>query len=86
MASKKIVVKAENGLHARPAGIFVKSASKFNSDVFVETNGKKVNAKSIMGLMSLGIKQNQEVTIITEGADEAAALEELSAVMAEHLE
>lgn len=81
MLEKKIVVKAANGLHARPAGLLVKAAGKYTSEVSLLVNGKKVNAKSIIGIMSLGVKENQEVTIVAEGADEAAAIEDVAAVL-----
>ncbi|WAH37891.1 HPr family phosphocarrier protein [Alicyclobacillus dauci] len=66
------------GLHARPASVFVAEANKFSSDVFVEADGKRVNAKSILGLLTLGLPQGTTITIITEGSDAEQALNTLS--------
>ena len=65
---KVVVIKNETGLHARPAGMFVKKASEFTSTVEVKCKGKVVNAKSIMGIMSLGLGKGEEVTICAAGA------------------
>ncbi|EPZ52711.1 MULTISPECIES: HPr family phosphocarrier protein [Alicyclobacillus] len=75
---KEVTLKNASGLHARPASLFVAEASKFSSDVFVEVDGKRVNAKSILGLLTLGIPQGKTITIITEGSDEEAALNTLT--------
>lgn len=74
------VVKIVNasGLHARPAGMFVKKAAEFKSSVDVIAKGKTVNAKSIMGIMSLGLAQGDELTIVTNGEDQEAAVNALA--------
>lgn len=74
------VVKITNptGLHARPAALFVQIAGKFTSSVWIGKGEKKVNAKSIMGLMSLAISQGTEVVIGAEGEDEHLAVKELT--------
>lgn len=72
-------------MQARPAALFVQEANRFTSDVFLEKNGKKVNAKSIMGLMSLAVSTGTEVTLIAEGEDEKEALEKLSAYVQEEV-
>nr|WP_208416412.1 HPr family phosphocarrier protein [Thalassobacillus devorans] len=72
-------VELETGLQARPAAQFVQLANRFSSDIFIEKDGKRVNAKSIMGLMSLAIGADEEVLLITEGSDEEPAMEELQA-------
>lgn len=77
MAQKTFTVTAETGIHARPATLLVQTASKFDSDVHLEYKDKKVNLKSIMGVMSLGVGKDAEITIITEGSDEAEALNSL---------
>ena len=82
---KVVVIKNETGLHARPAGMFVKKASEFTSTVEVKCKGKVVNAKSIMGIMSLGLGKGEEVTICAAGADEEAAYEAVSKFMQENL-
>jgi len=64
----------EAGLHARPAALFVQVASKFTSRIWVQTDSKKVNAKSIMGVMSLGVYLGEEITLIVEGKDEKEAI------------
>ncbi|WP_455538587.1 HPr family phosphocarrier protein [Terrisporobacter sp.] len=74
---KVVVIKNETGLHARPAGMFVKKASEFTSTVEVKYKDKVVNAKSIMGIMSLGLKKGEEITICAHGADEQAAVDAL---------
>ncbi|QPC46157.1 phosphocarrier protein HPr [Mangrovibacillus cuniculi] len=74
MAQKQFTVTAETGIHARPATLLVQTASKFDSDIHLEFKGKKVNLKSIMGVMSLGVGKDAEITIITEGSDEDEAL------------
>ncbi|TQQ83962.1 HPr family phosphocarrier protein [Peptacetobacter hominis] len=75
---KVLTVVNETGLHARPAGMFVKGASGFKSTVEIEVGGKKVNAKSIMGVMSLGLSKGTEFTLIVNGEDEVQAMEALS--------
>ena len=77
MAERTVIVTNETGLHARPAGMFVKKASEFTSTVEVKCKGKVVNAKSIMGIMSLGLGKGEEVTICAAGADEEAAVNAL---------
>lgn len=72
---KAFFVTAETGIHARPATLLVQSASKYDSDLHLEFNGKRVNLKSIMGVMSLGVSQNSEVVVIAEGEDAEAAIE-----------
>lgn len=74
MVEKAIAVKRKSGLQARPAALFVQEANKFSSDIFIEKEGRKVNAKSIMGIMSLAVASGKEITIIAEGKDEAEAL------------
>ena len=74
MEKKEFHVIAETGIHARPATLLVQAASKFNSDITLEYQGKSVNLKSIMGVMSLGVGQNADVVISADGADEAEAI------------
>ncbi|WP_419954254.1 phosphocarrier protein HPr [Neobacillus niacini] len=75
MVEKIYTVTADTGIHARPATVLVQSASKYNADVNLEYNGKTVNLKSIMGVMSLGIPQGSYIKIIASGADEDLALD-----------
>ncbi|WP_077214735.1 HPr family phosphocarrier protein [Bacillus dakarensis] len=78
MVEKQVEVKLRTGLQARPAALFVQEATRFSSEVFIEKDGKKVNAKSIMGLMSLAISSGAVITLIAEGSDEEEALEALA--------
>ena len=71
---KKVTIINETGLHARPASMFVNKASEFKSSVELVCNGEKVNAKSIMGIMKLGLAKGTEVVIETHGEDEELAL------------
>ncbi len=71
---KDIVIKNELGLHARPAALFVQTANKFESEIFVEKNGERVNGKSIMGLMMLAAEKGSKVTIAINGSDAQKAL------------
>ncbi|KQL36461.1 phosphocarrier protein HPr [Gottfriedia sp. NPDC057991] len=71
---KTFKVTADSGIHARPATLLVNVAGKFNSDINLEYNGKTVNLKSIMGVMSLGIQQGTEIKISANGEDAEQAL------------
>ncbi len=73
MVEKSMVVGLESGLEARPIAVLVQVASKYESSVYIMSGGKKVNAKSIMGMMSIGLVNGEDVTIVTEGSDEAEA-------------
>lgn len=77
MVSKKITIKIPTGLEARPVALLVQVASQYESAIYVECEEKKVNAKSIMGMMSLGLAAGEEVTVSAEGADEQAAIENI---------
>jgi phosphocarrier protein HPr len=68
----------EEGMHARPAGAFVKVANEFKSAVEVKANGITKNGKSIMGLMSLGLAKDAEITVVTNGEDEVEAMNKLA--------
>lgn len=78
MIRRGFEIKNEMGLHARAAALFVQTTNKFASDIFVEKENERVNAKSIMGIMALGISKNSRITIIVNGIDEEEAIEELS--------
>ena len=81
MEKRDFHIIAETGIHARPATLLVQAASKFGSDVNLEYNGKSVNLKTIMGVMSLGVGQNADVTITAEGDDEKDALDAIADTM-----
>lgn len=77
MSSKEITIRLENGLEARPVAMLVQVASQFDSSIYLETGTKKVNAKSIMGMMSLGLDIGEKVNVIVDGSDEEKALKAL---------
>ena len=79
------VVTDPEGIHARPAGILVKQAATYACNVTISKDGRKVDLKRIMGVMSLGVKQGMEVTIQCEGEDEDKAAAELEAFFKENL-
>ncbi|MCM3639353.1 MULTISPECIES: HPr family phosphocarrier protein [Bacillales] len=81
MAEKLVEVKMKTGLQARQAALFVQEANRFTSDVFLKRDERQVNAKSIMGVMSLAIARGAEVTLIAEGVDEEQAIETLTALV-----
>ena len=78
MKEKEVAVVPEEGLHARPAALFVKTAKAYSSDIKVLKDGKEANAKSSLSLMTLGAKQGDKLTIRAEGEDEETAVEELA--------
>ena len=81
MEKREFHIVAETGIHARPATLLVQAASKFNSDINLEYNGKSVNLKSIMGVMSLGVCQGADVTITADGDDAKEAIEAIADTM-----
>ncbi|MRH42044.1 phosphocarrier protein HPr [Aquibacillus halophilus] len=70
-----VTITDATGVHARPATVLVNKAGQFSSEIKMEYNGKSVNLKSIMGVMSLGIPKDSEIKIVAEGADEEEALQ-----------
>lgn len=76
---KQVEIKLRTGLQARVAAMFVQEANRFTSDVFLKKDEKVVNAKSIMGLMSLALNHGTVITLIAEGSDEEEAVEALCA-------
>ncbi|SDC27554.1 phosphocarrier protein [Pelagirhabdus alkalitolerans] len=80
-AEKTVTITDSTGVHARPATVLVNKAGNFASDVTVEYNGKSVNLKSIMGVMSLGIPKDAEIKIVAEGSDEAEAIDAIYEVI-----
>ena len=81
MVEKQVNVQLKSGLQARQAALFVQEANRYNSDVYLEKEGKNVNAKSIMGIMSLAISKGTEVIISADGSDEESAVGALSALI-----
>lgn len=81
MYTKEITVKNEVGLHARPATYFIQKANEFKSGIWVEKEERRVNAKSLLGVLSLGIMQGTVITLMADGADEQDAVESLSSLI-----
>ena len=81
MVEKQVVVQLKSGLQARQAALFVQEANSYNSDVYLEKCDKKVNAKSIMGIMSLAISKGTSINISADGRDEESAVESLAALV-----
>lgn len=82
MFTRKVTIEIPTGLETRPVAMLVQVASQFSSYIYLENDSKKVNAKSIMGMMTLGLIPGEEVTIIAEGADEEQAVERIAQCLA----
>jgi len=78
MLIKEVVINNQVGLHARPATFFIQKANEFKSSVWIEKDERRVNAKSLLGVLSLGIVKGTTINIIAAGSDEAEAIEALS--------
>ena len=78
MVSKEVVISNQVGLHARPATFFIQKANEFKSSIWVEKEERRVNAKSLLGVLSLGIVKGTAITIIADGADEDEAIATLA--------
>ena len=74
MIKKPITLKLRDGLEARPIALLVQEANQYSSTVYIEVENKKINAKSIMGMMTLGLDAGEEITLSANGDDEAAAM------------
>jgi phosphocarrier protein len=79
--TKELTIANKSGIHARPAAMFVKIATRFGCDIFVEKDGEKINGKSIMGLMMLAAGPGSKVTLHVKGADANNAIGELEALV-----
>lgn len=77
MTQKAIQIKLNNGLEARPVAVLVQVASKYESAVYIESGEKRVNAKSIMGMMSLGLHNGESIVAVADGADEEKAIADI---------
>ena len=77
MISKSITISIPSGLEARPVALLVQVASRFDSKITIESGDKTVNAKSIMGMMTLGLAAGENVTVNADGADEESAIAEI---------
>ncbi|MCM3141101.1 HPr family phosphocarrier protein [Brevibacillus sp. MER 51] len=81
MRERQVIVQLAQGLHARPASLFVKVAASFSSEIGLNKDEKKVNAKSIIGVMSLAVSKGQSVVLTADGADAEQALDALERVL-----
>lgn len=81
MISRDVTIKNSVGLHARPATFFIQMANSFKSSIWVEKEDCRVNAKSLLGVLSLGIVEGTTITLIADGNDEAAAIDGLVALV-----
>ena len=81
MISRSVTIKNSQGLHARPATFFIQKANSFKASIWVEKEDCRVNAKSLLGVLSLGIVKGTTITLIADGADEAAAIDGLVALI-----
>lgn len=81
MQNAEVTIHHEAGLHARPAALFVKTANRYQSQISLSVGERKVNAKSIVQVLTLGVKQGTTLAISAEGADEAEAVEALSTLV-----
>ena len=81
MVSREVTIINNIGLHARPATFFIQKANSFKCNIWVEKDERKVNAKSLLGVLSLGIAKGMSINIIADGIDEEAAIESLCALI-----
>ena len=82
MYSKEVVVSNQVGLYARPATFFTQKANEFKSSIWIEKDERKVNAKSLLGVLSMGVVKGTAITIIADGTDENAAVDKLCELIA----
>ncbi len=78
MLERTVKVAMTEGIEERPVAVLVQIASQYESQIHLVSDDKKINAKSIMGMMSMGFTEGQEITVIADGKDEAAAVKEIS--------
>lgn len=81
MCVKEVMVQNQVGLHARPATFFIQKANEFKSSIWVEKEERRVNAKSLLGVLSLGIVGGTKIDIIADGSDEQEAVDSLVALV-----
>lgn len=84
MIKKPITIQIPSGLEARPVALLVQVASQYESQIHVEVEGKRVNAKSIMGMMTLGLETGEKVVVEADGADEEAAMNDIEKYLSAH--
>lgn len=82
MLTREVTINNQVGLHARPATFFIQKANEFKSSIWIEKDDRKVNAKSLLGVLSLGIVKGTTVNLVADGSDEKDALNTLAALIA----
>lgn len=82
MLTREVTINNQVGLHARPATFFIQKANEFKSSIWIEKDDRKVNAKSLLGVLSLGIVKGTMVNLVADGSDEKDALNTLAALIA----
>ncbi|SHH17947.1 HPr family phosphocarrier protein [Tepidibacter thalassicus] len=85
MIKKEFEILNQIGLHARPAALFVQTANKFSSEIYVEQNQNKVNGKSIMGIMALGLSKGEKIVLVIDGPDEKEAMDAMEELLTKKL-
>ena len=86
MITREVTIKNSVGLHARPATFFIPKANSFKSSISVEREDRRVNAKSLLGVLSLGIVNGMEITLVADGPDEEEAIEALTDLIENELD
>ena len=81
MITKEAVINNQVGLHERPATFFIQKANEFKSSIWIEKDERRVNSKSLLGVLSLGIVKGTTVTLVADGADEQEAIDTLTALI-----
>jgi len=81
MTKKEITIQLDSGLKTRPVALLVQVASQYDSDIYIESDNKCINAKSIMGMMALGLVPGETVIVSADGTDEADAMEGIEAYL-----
>ena len=81
MTKKEITIQLDSGLETRPVALLVQVASQYDSDIYIESDNRNINAKSIMGMMALGLVPGENVIISANGVDEARAMEGIEAYL-----
>lgn len=86
MVTRDVTIKNSVGLHARPATFFIQKSNSFKSSIWVEREDRRVNAKSLLGVLSLGIVKGMEITLVADGPDEEEAIEALAELIDNELD
>lgn len=84
MTKRTVTIELASGLEARPIAMLVQLASSYESKIYVQSDNKKVNAKSIMGMMTLGLNAGESVVVSADGTDEQAAIENIEKYLSSH--